>query len=211
MTKKYVGKLIQVNHTNEIYLEESIPIELEIAEDITDNQTNGNQKTQVVDSAGVSASIIPDVFSVTITRPANQTPYSAGDVIGDVSGTLSKFLNVAKAAGYGVIITNVRMQTNDTGFAGKQMRLNFYNDTVTPIADNEPFAMSDANASKRRGYIPVTFETGTYGRVAQDHFQNLIIVPVDRDIPVILETSAALTPSANSTWVRIEIGVLLCN
>ena len=44
MAKKYVGKLIQVNHTKEIYLEEPLPVELELAEDITDNQTNGSQK-----------------------------------------------------------------------------------------------------------------------------------------------------------------------
>ena len=211
MAKKYVGKLIQVNHTNEIYLEESIPVELEIAEDITDNQTNGNQKTQIVDSSGITAETIPDVFALTITRPANTTPYTAGDVVGDVSAALDKFVNVAKANGYAVIITNVRIQTNDTGFAGKAMNLNFYNDTVDPIADNNPFVMADANASKRRGSIQVTFGTGAYGKVAQSHFENLIIVPVSRDIPIILETVAAATPSANSTWFRIEIGVLLCN
>ena len=175
------------------------------------NQTSGAQKAQNVDVAGITAETIPDVFALTITRPANTTAYTAGDVIGDVSAALGKFVNVSKATGYSVIITNVRLQTNDTGFAGKAMNLNFYNDAVDPIADNAPFVMADANASKRRGSIQVIFGTGAYGKVAQSHFENLIIVPVARDIPIILETAAAATPSANSTWFRIEIGVLLCN
>lgn len=211
MAKKYVGKLIQVNHTNEIYLEESIPIELEIAEDITDNQTNGNQKTQIVDSAGILTVPQYRVFALTITRPANTMAYAAGDVIGDVGAALDKFVNVAKAAGYGVVITNIRLQTNDTGLAGKVINLHFYSDTVNPIADNAAFTLSDANAPKRRGMIQCTFGTGALGRVAQAQFENLIVQPVGRDIPVILETVTGFTPSANSTWIRVEIGVIIGN
>jgi hypothetical protein len=175
------------------------------------NQTNGTQKAQNVDAAGITAETIPDVFALTITRPANTTAYTAGDVIGDVSAALDKFVNVSKANGYAVIITNVRLQTNDTGFAGKVMNIHFHNDTVAAIADNAAFAIVDAEASKRRGKIQVTFGTGIYGREAEAQFENLLIVPVARDIPIILETVAAATPSANSTWFRIEIGVLLCN
>lgn len=179
--------------------------------DAADNQINGSQKTQVVDSAGVGENPVFRVFNLTLIRPANQTVYAAGDVIGDVSAALTKFVNVAKAAGYGVVITNIRLQTNDTGLAGKVINLHFYSDTVDPIADNAAFALSDANAPKRRGMIAVTFGTGALGKVAQAHFENLIVVPVSRDIPVILETVAGFTPSANSTWIRVEIGVILGN
>ena len=182
-----------------------------VLDSVAANQTNGTQKAQNVDAAGITAETIPDVFALTITRPANTTPYGIGDVVGDVSAALDKFVNVSKAAGYGVIITNVRLQTNDTGFAGKVMNIHFHNDTVAAIADNTAFAIVDAEASKRRGKIQVTFGTGIYGREAEAQFENLLIVPVARDIPIILETVAAATPSANSTWFRIEIGVLLCN
>ena len=166
---------------------------------------------KVIDAAGIGENPIFRVFAFTLTRPANQTVYAAGDVIGDVSAALTKFLNVAKAVGYGVVITNIRLQTNDTGLAGKVINLHFYSDTVDPIADNAAFALTDANAPKRRGMIQVTFGTGTLGKVAQAQFENLIVVPVSRDIPLIMETVAGFTPSANSTWIRVEIGVILGN
>lgn len=176
-----------------------------------DDIVDGNQKTQAVDPAGILTVPQYRVFAITITRPANTTVYAAGDVIGDVSAALDKFVNVAKAAGYGVVISNIRLQTNDTGLAGRVINLHFYSDTVTPIADNDPFTLSDANATKRRGMIQLTFGTGALGKVAQAQFENLIIQPVSRDIPVILETVAGFTPSANSTWIRVEIGVIIGN
>lgn len=63
--------------------------------------TDGTQKAQVVNSAGVSSDSILRTFLMTVTRPANTTAYTAGDVIGDVSAALTKFTSVAKAAGYG--------------------------------------------------------------------------------------------------------------
>ena len=171
----------------------------------------GAGKLNTTDASGLSVASQYRVFAITITRPANTTVYAAGDVIGDVSAALDKFVNVAKAAGYGVVISNIRLQTNDTGLAGRVINLHFYSDTVTPIADNNPFTLSDANATKRRGMIQCTFGTGTLGKVAQAQFENLIIQPVSRDIPVILETVAGFTPSANSTWIRVEIGVIIGN
>ena len=171
----------------------------------------GKVTAQAADSAGILTVPQYRVFAITITRPANTTVYAAGDVIGDVSAELDKFVNVAKAAGYGVVISNIRLQTNDTGLAGRVINLHFYSDTVTPIADNDPFTLSDANATKRRGMIQLTFGTGVLGKVAQAQFENLIVQPVSRDIPVILETVAGFTPSANSTWIRVEIGCIIGN
>ena len=46
-------------------------------------------------------------FSVEITRPANTTVYSAGDVVADVSAAFIQFANVAKSNGSGVKIVRV--------------------------------------------------------------------------------------------------------
>ena len=172
---------------------------------------NGEQKVQNVDVDGVAANNLYRTFELTLTRPADTTVYSAGDVIGDVSQALMEFVDVAKAAGYGVNITNVRLQTNDTGLAGKEIRLHFYTDSVAPIADNAAFSLSDLNASKRRGVLTVTFGTGDLSKVAQDMFTNLIMNPVTRDIYVIPQTTQGFTPSANSTWIIIQIAAILSN
>ena len=150
-------------------------------------------------------------FEVVLTRPANATVYTVGDVIGDVSALLTSFPLVAKANGSGVIISNVRLQTNDTGLAGKNINIHFYNDSITPFADNSALTILDANASKREGVLSVTFGSGNVSKVAQNQYANLLLNPVSRDIYFILETPDGFTPSANSTWIRVCIKCILTN
>ena len=173
--------------------------------------TSSTQSTLLVDSAGVEANTYYRVFSKTVTRPANTTAYIAGDVIGDVRAALDEFTNVAKANGYGVNIVNVRLQTNDTGLAGKEINVHFYNDSVTAIADNAAFAIVDADAAKRSGVVTLSFGSASLSKEALATLENLVICPVGLDIAFILETTGGFTPSANSTWIRVEIGVILSN
>ena len=154
--------------------------------------------------------VVSDVlrtFDLMITRPANIDPYLAGDVIS--GGTLAKFTDVARAAGYGVIITNIRAQTDDTGLAGKTININIYNDTVTNQVDNSVYSVSDP--AKRVGFIPITFGTGSRASVGADMFTNMMLNPVTRDIHVIVETVDAFTPSAVSTNIRIFMECILTN
>ena len=167
----------------------------------------GSLITKSVDSSGVITGDIVRTFDLMITRPANIDPYLAGDVI---SGeTLAKFTNVAKAAGYGVVITNIRAQTDDTGLAGKTININIYNDTVTNQVDNSAYSVSDP--AKRVGYIPITFGTGSRASVGADMFTNMMLNPVTRDMYVIVETVDAFTPSAVSTNIRIFMECILTN
>jgi len=176
---------------------------------INTKQTDGNQKAQPVDAAGINTSAIYRTFNKTVTRPANQTVYAAGDVIGDVAATLDTISDVAKAAGYGVCITNIRIQTTDTGLSGKTIRVHILNDSDTPITDNAAFAIGDA--TKRRGYIDIEMGTGNLAKEGQAQGENLIINPVARAVYFILETTEGFTPSADSTTLRVEIGCILSN
>lgn len=176
---------------------------------IADTLTDGSQETQIVDSGGIDANSLYRTFSKTVTRPANTTVYSAADVIGDVTATLDEITDVAKAAGYGVCITNIRIQTTDTGLSGKTIRVHILNDSDTAIADNAAFAIGDS--SKRRGYIDVVMGTGNLATEGQAQAENLIVNPTTRSIYFILETTEGFTPSANSTTLRVEIGCILSN
>ena len=159
-----------------------------------------------MDPSGIDTSQIVRSFDLMITRPADTDPYLAGDVIAGTA--IAKFLNVAKAAGYGVIITNVRAQTDDTGLAGKAININFYSDTVTHQANNAVYSVSDP--AKRAGQATITFGTGARASVGADTFTNIMLNPFARDISVIVDTEA-FTPSAVSTNIRIFIQCILTN
>ena len=150
-------------------------------------------------------------FSVEITRPANTTVYAANDVVADVTAAFLPFLNAAKAVGAGIKVLRVRIQTEDTGVAGKKFNLHLYRDAPTFIADNAAFAISYANASKRIGAIPVVMGTGNLGTVGMNDYNQVIINPVAKDVYFILETVDGFTPSGNSTKFQVTIDCELSN
>lgn len=150
-------------------------------------------------------------FEVELTRPANQTPYSPNDVVADTTAAFKPFLNAAKAAGYGVKIIRVRIQTEDTGVTGMKFNLHVYKEAPTFIADNAAFVISYANAGKRIGAIPVVMGTGNLNTVGMNDYNQVIINPTSRDIYFILETVSGFTPSANSTKFTVVIDCELSN
>ena len=178
---------------------------------LTSALTSGTQKSIWVDAAGIEKGDITRVFTATITCPANQNAYAPGDVITDIGGNVTSFANVAKAAGYGVTIAAVRIQSSDTGIAGKNFRLHFYNEAITPIADNAVMSILDANAAKREGNALITMGAGTLSKVGQSNYENIMFCPVGRDVYMVLEDVDGHTPSANSTWYKIFIKCILTN
>jgi len=99
-----------------------------------------------------------------ITRPADTAAYAAGDVYGtSTSAPVLQYVELSKLDGAGITICQVRQQTNNVLWAGTRLRVHFYNDSITPINDNAPFEMLDANAAKRIGYVDVTLEVANGG------------------------------------------------
>lgn len=163
-----------------------------------------------IDLSSLSASEF-HAFSVEITRPANTTVYSAGDVVADVTAAFVKLADVAKAIGAGIKIVRVRIQTEDTGVAGKKFNLHLYKDAPTFIADNAAFAINYANAAKRIGAVPVVMGTGNLATVGMNDYNQCIVNPTARDVYWVLETVDGFTPSANSTKFQITIDCELSN
>ncbi len=150
-------------------------------------------------------------FSVEIIRPANQTPYTAGDVVADTTAAFIPFANVAKAIETGVKIVRVRIQTDDTAVAGTKFNVHLYKDAPTFIADNAAFAVAYANATKRVGAIPVVMGTGNLGTVGMNDYNIAMCNPVARNIYFIIETVTGFTASANSTKFTVTIDCEISN
>lgn len=168
-----------------------------------------SQKVQLVDTSGVDASGRFRTLKTLVTRPANVTAVIATGKLIDVSGNVSSFTNANKAAGAGVRIVDTRVQTNDTGLAGKTLNIHLYDTSVTPGNYNDAFALDDANASKRRGKISVQFDsTGNLSKVASNMYDSIILNPTGTTIYFIVECVEGYTPSENSTWLEVELGVL---
>ena len=164
--------------------------------------------TVVKDSSGVEAGEkIVSIKSV-ITLPANMNAYAAGDVITDISGLISKFTDVAKAIGRPIIHIATRIQSTEaTGLGGKTFNVHFYNDSVTPIADNSPFVISNVNTDKREGKVLITMgavgSTTTKVGMTDTTASPIAMIPVSRDVYFILETVEGFTPTANSVVFNV--------
>lgn len=167
--------------------------------------------SELVAEVRTSGAATLKAIAVEITRPANQTPYTAGDVIGDVSGALVPILNVAKAAGFGVRITRIRIQTNDTSVAGTKFNVHVYCQAPAAIADNAPFVIDYANAVKRVGAIPVVMGVGNLGTVGMNDYNIMTCNPLTRDLYFILETVTGFTSSAASTKFTLAFDLELSN
>ena len=184
-----------------VYLQYSHEEMLTIVSTLTTMETNIKTKLDTINTTlQNSGGTTLKAFTQQITRTAPTTAYTAGQVIADVSAAFVPFTNVAKANGTGVKINRVRLQTSDTGFAGKKFNIHLYKEAPTFIADYGTFAISYANATKRLGVIPVVLGTGTLGTVGMNDWNSIICNPTARDIYYIIECVDGGTPTASSQW-----------
>lgn len=146
----------------------------------------------------------------TITRPANATPYSIGDIIAGVGGT---YLNYTKASVFGGYITYLKLVTNDTGVTGDYVVHFFKVNTLATYTDNAALTLTLAEA--RDSYIgsqTLSFSTIGGQRVALKTDARLPFTSAtgannDSSIIAVIQTSAGFTPSANSTVFTLELGL----
>jgi hypothetical protein len=134
------GDVVAGNGTSkgEMYVKHVDPIDVVVISDAT------------VTSVGLSA-------SVSVTRPANTTAYTAGDVVG-VTGGVSASINFALAAvsGSRIIINSVTLKRYATAVAAGEAgyRLHLF-DVTQPAAqvDNAVFDVASGDRSAYLGYI----------------------------------------------------------
>ena len=155
-----------------------------------------------------------------LTRPNDNNDYAAGDVISNSTSnpSLILFQNMAKLTGKGIIITGIRIQTNDkVKFLGKRFKLHLYRDTsIVPIADNAIFELKYENSSKR-----VSPQFFTFPSVADGGATDSIATPIDGinmpfqlvglDMAAQLQTLDAITAPVANAKIKIIIHYIQTN
>lgn len=151
----------------------------------------------------------------TITRPAATDAYAANDAVSNsvTDGSVtSQSATISDVNDDTVSLERIRIDSTDTGVAGKAFRIWLYRSDPTASsgivgADNEAFS------TKRGTFIGTmsgTFRTFSDGSVAvcvPDEGSRLITLPTSgaRTVYALLQTLEAFTPSANSTTFILTV------
>jgi hypothetical protein len=151
--------------------------------------------------------------TATITRPANTTPYTAGDVIGDTGGSAIITLADIGSSGGFVQIQSVRLQihsgTLPTGMTG--LRLHLYSTAPTAIADNAAWDLPAGDRASYMDYIdlptPTDFGSTLFTKV--DFAGNLLkLAAGSTSLFGLLQTTTAATFIENSTVLDLRISAI---
>ena len=143
-----------------------------------------------------------DAVEVTIARPADQTPYTAGDVLGTDAATNLVFDNVAPVAGQTVIITGayIRIKVAAVPAGMSSLKLHLFNAAPTALTDNLAFDIIDADRSKYLGYItlPTPEDVGANILWAQVESINMIrkLATGSTSLYGVLQTAGGYTPTS---------------
>ena len=134
----------------------------------------------------------------TVTRPANTTPYTAGDVVGGA-------ITFTNAGSGGVIITDIDLRIDITAVPSgmTSFRLHLYN--VTPpsaIVDNSPWTFGSGDDASYLGYIdvgtPALLVAGAASLFVETSGINKKILLASTSVFGYLVTNGGFTPAANS-------------
>jgi len=148
------------------------------------------------------------VGTSTVTRAANQTPYTAEDVVG---GALT--IATAGPAGENILVTGVRCTLNITALPAAMTTFALYFYSVTPpsaIADNSPFTYGSGDRASFLGKITGMTASllGTTGSVyfeARNVNQQFKLAASSTTLYAYLVTQGAFTPAANSETYTLTV------
>lgn len=144
----------------------------------------------------------------TITRPANTTPYSAGDVVGGALTIANAGPTSGDVALFGL---KLLLQLTAVPSGMTTFRLHLY--SVTPpsaIADNSPFTLGSGDYASYLGHIdnitPIAYGTGTVGVQAElDYFLGQFRLGASTNLFAYLVTQGGYTPAANSEVYNLAL------
>lgn len=142
-----------------------------------------------------------------ITRPANQTLYTARDVLGAAAAALT-FANAAQAAG-DVKITSIEIEADIAAIPAGQTSWELHMYSVTPpsaLADNAIFDIPAGDRASYLGVIPVAtmFDYGASLYVRADKL-DVIVKAASTSLFGYLVTVGTFTPAANSEVYKVTL------
>jgi len=149
--------------------------------------------------------------TTTITRPSNTTAYTAGDVVGDTSGSAILTFTSAGPSGGFLILQSASLVFSDSVVPSgmSAFRLHLYGATPTAIADNAAFDLLSGERTNYMGYVdfstPQDFGSSLYTQV--DYPGRLLkLATASTTLYAELETRGAYTPvSASTVQVRMNL------
>lgn len=150
--------------------------------------------------------------TVTVTRPSNTTAYTAGDVVGDTSGSAIITLSSIGPSGGYVLVQSVALIFSDAAVISGMgaFRLHFYSVSPTAIADNAVFDLVSGERANYMGFVdlaaPVDFGSSLYTQT--DYPGRLIkLAAGSTTLYAELETKGAYTPASAST-IDVRVATL---
>jgi len=141
----------------------------------------------------------------TVTRPANTTPYTAGDVVG---GAIT-FTTAGPSDGH-VLITSADLEIDVSAIPSGMTTFRLYLYDVTPpsaLSDNDPWDLPSGDRSAFLGYIdlgtPVDLGSTLY--VQTDNINRKLKLNGSTSLFAYLTTAGGFTPAGNSEVYRPRI------
>jgi hypothetical protein len=145
---------------------------------------------------------------VTITRPANATPYTAEDAVGDVGGSAIMEFPGLLTPGTTFLVMSVMLEYHVAALpASAAFRLELYNASPTAIADNAAWDLGSADRTKHVGTIilDTLLDRVSTLKVDMDKINKLIPAGASRSLFAILVASAGFTPAGNSEVLAVTV------
>jgi hypothetical protein len=150
-----------------------------------------------------------------MARPANTTAYTANDAVSNnaTAGSVAAIsFTLADQNDQPLIVHRCRIDTTDTGVAGKSFRVYFFNSDPTAstgVGGGDNAAWSQ----KKAGFIGSmvgtfrTFSDGSFALCTSEDGPFIVAPPATgaKTIYALLQTLDAFTPSANSTTFTLTL------
>lgn len=152
--------------------------------------------------------------TASFTRPANTTPYDAGDLVANNTTAASvapMTFTVARTAGGTGMIRRARIRKTGTGTTGASFRLHLYRTAPATITNGDNGAWSTSGSADYIGAIDVTidraFTDGTAGNgVPLSGSEINFDLPSGTTIRGLLEARGAYTPISGEVFtVDLEV------
>lgn len=152
--------------------------------------------------------------SVDITRPANQTPYTAGDVIGTGTGddAIITLSSIGPSAGF-VLVQSIELVMGISAVPSgmTSFRLHFYSSKPGAAADNSVFDVGSGDRAAYMGYIdlPAPIDLGSTCFTQVDYPGKLFkLASASTSLFCELQTIGGFTPAANSEVYSLRVKTL---
>lgn len=152
--------------------------------------------------------------AVDVTRPANTTAYTAGDVIGTGSGdaAIITLASIGPSAGF-VLVQSIELVLGISAVPSgmTSFRLHFYNAKPSAAADNSVFDVASGDRAAYLGYIdmPAPVDLGSTCFTQVDYPGKLFkLAAASTSLFCELQTIGGFTPAANSEVYSLRVKTL---